>query len=437
MKTVPRNVQVVAQDELPGLGDLPEALSVALADIVGVAREGLLALSVATGMSVMQAMFEAEVTAVAGVKGRHDPARTAVRHGTGKGSVTLGGRRVPVSRPRARTVDGHEVPLRSYGHFGGDDLLSEVVLERMLAGVATRRHARIAEPVGKALTEAATSTGRSAVSRRFVKETETALAELLARDLTGKDIKVLMLDGEHMAGRCVIVALAITAGGDKVPVGLWDGATENKTVVKAMLADLVSRGLSAEDGLLVVMDGAKALSAAVNEVFGGLVAVQRCTLHKRRNVADHLPDREKEWVDAKLVKAFNHPDPDLGLRNAKPLASLLDKTHPGAANSLREGLEEMFTVSRLGIDGRLAKTLVTSNPVESMISIARTTNRNVTRWRDGHMVLRWTAAGMLNAERSFRRIKGYKQMPHLVAALHRHAHPDTAAETHETVGAAA
>jgi len=437
VKTVLRNVQVVAQDELPGLGDLPEALSVALADITHVAREGLLALSVATGMSVMQVMFEAEVTAVAGVKGRHDPVRTAVRHGTEKGSVTLGGRRVPVSRPRARTVDGHEVPLRSYGHFGGEDLLSEVVLERMLAGVATRRHARIAEPVGQALAEAATSTGRSAVSRRFVKQTETALAELLARDLTDKQIKVLMLDGEHMAGRCVIVALAITAGGEKFPVGLWDGATENKTVVKAMLADLVSRGLSAEDGLLVVMDGAKALSAAVNEVFGGLVAVQRCTLHKRRNVADHLPDREKAWVDAKLVKAFNHPDPDLGLRNAKHLASLLDKTHPGAASSLREGLEEMFTVSRLGIDGRLAKTLVTSNPVESMISIARTTNRNVTRWRDGHMVLRWTAAGMLNAERSFRRIKGYKQMPQLVAALHRHAHPDTTAKVTETVGAAA
>jgi len=213
-----------------------------------------------------------------------------------------------------------------------------VVLERMLAGVATRRHARIAEPVGQAVADAATSTGRSAVSRRFVKETETALAELLARDLTDKD---------------------------------------------------------------------------------------------------HLPDKEKAWVDVKLVEAFNHPDPDLGLHNARRLASLLDKTHPGAASSLREGLEEMFTVSRLGIDGRLAKTLLTSNPVESMISIARTTNRNVTRWRDGHMVLRWTAAGMPNADRSFRRIKGYKQMPQLVAALHRHAHPDTTAQTHETVGAAA
>jgi transposase-like protein len=194
--------------------------------------------------------------------------------------------------------------------------------------------------------------------------------------------------------------------------------------------------LSAENGLLVVLDGAKALTAAVREVFGNQAAVQRCTLHKRRNVADHLPEKEKAWVDAKLVKAFTHPDPQQGLRNAVHLAGLLEKAYPGAAGSLREGLEEMFTVRRLGIDGRLATTLVTSNPVESMISIARTTNRNVTRWRDGHMVLRWTAAGMLNAQRSFRRIKGYKQMPQLIDALYRHAHPETVPAT-ENVGAVA
>jgi len=436
VKTVPRNVQIVTQDQAVDAPGLPQEVSLALADIAGVAREGLLAMSVAAGMAVMAAMFEAEVTAAAGPKGRHDPQREAVRHGSGKGSVTLGGRRVAVSRPRARTLAGHEVPLDTYAAFAADDLLRQVVLERMLAGVATRRHARVGEPVGKDVLAGAACTGRSAVSRRFIKETETALAQLLARDLTELDIKVLMLDGEHLAGRCVIVALGITADGRKVPVGLWDGATENKTVVRSMLADLVSRGLSAEDGLLVVIDGAKALRAAVNEVFGDLAAVQRCTLHKRRNVADHLPDKEKAWVDAKLVKAFSHPDPAAGLRNARHVAGLLEKTYPGAANSLREGLEEMFTVARLGIDGRLAKTLVTSNPVESMISIARTTNRNVTRWRDGHMVLRWTAAGMLNAERSFRRIKGYKQMPQLVAALHRHAHPETTAGN-TAVGAAA
>jgi putative transposase len=229
-----------------------------------------------------------------------------------------------------------------------------------------------------------------------------------------------MLDGEHMAGRCEVAALAITADGTKVPVELWDGSTENTAVVRSLLADLVERGLAVGDGLLVVLDDAKALSAAVREVFGDKALIQRCTLHKRRNLADHLPDKEQAWVDAKLVKAFAHPDLDAGLRNAKSLAAQLDKNYPSAAASLREVLDEIFTVARLGIDGQLT----TSNPVESMISIAP-----ITRWRDGQMVLRWTAARMLNAERSFRRIKGHKQMPQLVAALHRHAHPETVTDT--------
>ena len=434
MKTVP-TVRLADRTDA-GLPELAEEIQLAMSSIAGAAREGLLAMSVVAGLAVMQAMFEAEITEIAGPKGKHNPDRVAVRHGTEKGSVTLGGRRISVDRPRARSIDGHEVPVQAYAHFAADDLLSQVVMERMLAGVATRRHARTAEPVGEQVGTTAKSTSRSAISRRFVRQTETALAELMARDLSGEDIKVLMLDGEHMAERCVVVALAITADGAKKPVGLWDGSTENKTVVCALLADLVERGLAFDDGLLVVLDGAKALSAAVREVFGTKALIQRCTLHKRRNLADHLPDKEQAWVDAKLVKAFGHPDPDIGLRNAKSLAGQLDKNYPSAAASLREGLDDMFTVARLGIDGRLAKTLTTSNPVESMISIARATNRNVTRWRDGQMVLRWTAAGMLNAERSFRRIKGYKQMPQLVTALHRHAHPKTAEDT-DTVGAAA
>ena len=425
MKTVPTVRLAEPADTDTAMAGLPAQIQLALSDIAGAARQGLLAMSVATGLAVMAAMFEAEISAACGPKGKHNPDRTATRHGAGKGSVTLGGRRVTVSRPRARTTDGHEVPLPAYEHFADDDLLSQVVMERMLAGLATRRHTRAGEPVGEQADAAAKSTSKSAVSRRFVRQTETALGELMSRDLSELDIKVLMLDGEHMAERCVVVALAITADGTKVPVGLWDGSTENKTVVKALLADLVERGLRFEDGLLVVMDGAKALSTAVRAVFGDKALIQRCTLHKRRNVADHLPDKDKEWVDAKLVKAFGHPDPEQGLRYARDLAGALERAHPGAAASLREGLDEMFTVARLGIDGRLAKTLMTSNPVESMISIARTTNRNVTCWRDGQMVLRWTAAGMLNAERSFRRIKGYKQMPQLVAALHRHAHPET------------
>src|SRR6478672_2678960 len=431
MKTVP-TVRLADTADAVALPDLPEEARLAMTDIAGAAREGLLAMSVAAGMAVMAAMFEAEIAEVCGPKGMHNRGRAAVRHGSGKGSVTLGGRRVPVDRPRARTIDGHEVPLSSYAHFAADDMLMQVVMERMLAGVATRRHARTAEPVGTQVDKEAKSTSRSAISRRFVRQTETALAELMSRDLSGLDITVLMIDGEHLAERCVMVALAITADGTKKPVGLWDGSTENKTVVRALLADLVERGLKFDDGLLVVLDGAKALAAGVREVFGTKALIQRCTLHKRRNVAEHLPDKDKAWVEAKLVKAFGHPDPDQGLRNAKQLATQLDKRYPGASASLREGLQEMFTVACLGIDGRLAKTLTTSNPVESMISIARTTNRNVTRWRDGQMVLRWTAAGMLNAERSFRRIKGYKQMPQLVNALRRHT--QTVSDT-EPVGA--
>src|SRR5215218_2790374 len=193
MRTVP-TVDVAAQADATCFPDLPEEVRLALAEVAGAAREGLLAMSVAAGFAVMQTMFEAEITAVAGPKGRHDADRVAVRHGSGRGSVTLGGRRVPVRRPRARTVDGHEVPLQTYEHFAAEDLLSQVVLERMLAGVATRRHARAAEPVGEQIAAASTSMSRSAISRRFVRQTETALGELMARDLTGAGIRVVMLD---------------------------------------------------------------------------------------------------------------------------------------------------------------------------------------------------------------------------------------------------
>jgi putative transposase len=441
VKTVP-TLRVVSKTEAPaelaglGVADLPAEVRLALTEVASVAREGLLAMSVAAGMAVMQTMFDAEITAACGPKGKHDPDRAAVRHGSGQGSVVLGGRRVPVHRPRARTADGHEVPLATYRAFAAEDQLTAVVMERMLAGLATRRHPAAAEPIGSAVAEQATATSRSAVSRRFVAQTKTALADLLARDLTALDITVLMIDGEHIAEHCCVVALAITADGTKVPVGLWEGATENKTVVRHLLADLVGRGLDATDGLLVVIDGAKALSAAVTAVFGAHAAIQRCTVHKRRNVAEHLPETERDFVDAKLVRALANPDAAAGLRDAKALATALERKHPGAAASLREGLPELFTVARLGITGTLARTLTTSNPIESMISIARTTNRNVTRWRDGHMVLRWTAAGMLTAQRSFRRVKGYKQMPQLVAALRRHAHPGPTHNT-ETVSTAA
>ncbi len=416
-KNLPALRLVTADDTATATSGLGPEVLAALGDIAGTAREGLLAMCVATGMAVMQTMFETEITAACGPKGRHDPERTAVRHGSERGSVELGGRRVEVTRPRARTTAGAEVPVSSYQAFAAEDLLSGVVMDKMLAGVATRRHARVGEPVGKAVQATSKSTSRSAVSRRFVKETETALDDLLAAPLADLDIKVLMIDGVHMGEHCMVVALGIGADGTKTPLGLWEGATENTAVVKSLLTDLVDRGLSAEDGLLAVVDGGKALTAGLRKVFGNKVMIQRCQIHKRRNVIDHLPEAERAWADKKLAGIFADDNPDRGETAARALAKAIERKHPGAAASLREGLEQMFTVARLGITGTLAKTLTSSNPIESMFSIARTVNRNVTRWRDGQMVMRWTAAGMKHAKASFRRVKGFAQMPALIAAL--------------------
>jgi putative transposase len=430
-KNVPALRLVGGGDTMPGASELPEELAAVLGDIAGAAREGLLALSVAAGMAVMQAMFEQEITGVVGPKGRHDTERAAVRHGTERGSVTLGGRKVAVTRPRARTVDGAEVPLSTYQAFAAEDQLTAVVMEKMLAGVATRRQARTLEPVGAAVEGVAKSTSRSAVSRRFVRETETALDDLLAAPLGSLNVKVLMIDGVHMADHCMVVALGIGADGTKTPLGLWEGATENKAVVTALLADLVERGLSAEGGLLAVVDGGKALAAGLKAVFGNMVVIQRCQIHKRRNVLEHLPEAERAWVGRKLDAVLADVNPDRGEQAARDLAKALERKHPGAAASLREGLPELFTVARLGITGTLAKTLISSNPIESMFSIARRVNRNVTRWRDGAMVMRWTAAGMKHAAAQFRRVRGYKQMPALTTALERTIqtkHTDTPTE---------
>jgi putative transposase len=410
-------VRLAERDLALELPELPDELRLAMTEVAAAAREGLLAMSVAVGLRVMAELMEAELAATVGPKHAKQPGRAARRHGSAPGSVVLGGRRVPVDRPRARTVDGCEVTLDTYTTFAADDLLGQVVMERMLAGLATRRHRAAGEPVGAAVEAEARATSKSAVSRRFVAQTSKALEELLGRDLTGLQVAALMVDGIGVAEHCCVVALAILADGTKLPVGLWLGDTENTTVVTHLLADLHDRGLDATRGLLVVIDGAKALAKAVRKVFGEAALIQRCTIHKRRNVTDHLPEPERGPVDARLARAFNHPDSAAGLRTARDLARALQDRHPGAAASLREGLEGMFTVRRLGVSDRLARTLTSTNPVESMISIARTTTRNVKRWKDGQMVRRWTAAGMLNAARSFRRVKGCKDMPALVAAL--------------------
>jgi len=258
---------------------LPPSVQEALGELVNAAKDGLLALSVGVGLGVLAEMMEAEVQEVVGPKGKRNPGREAVRHGHENGQVTLGGRRVGVQRPRARTVDGeHEVALGTYAYFADRDPLTRVVLEQMLAGVSTRRFARTREPVGQDVVDAERSTSKSAVSREFVGRTGEHLRALMSRPLGDIRLAALMLDGIELKGRCCVVCLGVSTDGIKVPLGLWDGSTENKTVTVHLLADLVHRGLDCEQGVLVVLDGSKALRAAVNEVLGP-VPVQRCIRH--------------------------------------------------------------------------------------------------------------------------------------------------------------
>jgi transposase-like protein len=359
------------------------------------------------------------VTALAGPKGRHDEARTAVRHGRERGSVTLGGRRVPVTRPRVRAADGAgELPIASYELFSSTEILGKLAMEKMLAGLSTRRYAVGLEPVGQQVAEKCSATGKSAVSRRFVAMTETALAELLTADLSGLDLVALMIDGVHFAESCCIVALGIDLEGTKHPLALVEGSTENATLVTDLLVDLRERGLDVTRPMLVGIDGSKALRKAVLDVLDHPV-IQRCQLHKIRNVKDHLPQRLRSSVGRKMTDAYHAPSALEAEAALLALAKELDRTHPGAAASLREGLHETLTVLRLGVPPTLARTLRSTNCIESMISVCREHAGNVKRWRDGQMALRWCAAGMIEAGKQFRRVNGHLHLPTLRAALER------------------
>lgn len=386
-------------------------------------REGLLAASVAIRLEMMGELVDAEVTELAGPKGRHDPGRVAYRHGAEDGRVTLGGRRVPVRRPRVRTVAGpdgqeSEVRLESYDTFASVELPAEHMVASMLAGLSGRRYRSGLEPVGEAVEASASGTSQSSVSRRFMTATAERLAEFRSRPLDDRRWLIVFVDGFDFAGHTMVGALGVTAEGVKVPLGVVEGSTENATVVRGLISGLRERGLDASEGVLFVLDGAKALKKAV----GRRVRRQRRdralpSPHKEKNVVDHLPEAERPWVRAKLHAAWANPSADEAEAALKALAARLDKVNPDAAASLREGLAETLTVTRLGVTGSFLKTVMSTNPMESMIEIVRAHARNVKRWRNGDMRLRWAAAGMLAASTQFRRVKGYRQLPQLAAAL--------------------
>jgi putative transposase len=408
--------------------ELTERLDGHLAIFAAHLREGLLAASTAIGLEVFDELMEAEVNGLAGPRGRHQPDRTAYRHGSESGAVTLGGRRLRVTRPRVRSADGAaELPLATYETARASDLLADGIVARMLAGLSTRNYPVGLEPVGEAIDEQAISTSHAAVSRRFLAATAERLAELLSRRLDDRRYLALMLDGFHLGDHLLVGALGIDADGHKVPLGVVEGTTENSTVVGALLADLRDRGLDVSEGVLFVVDGGSAIGAAIRTFFGKGVAVHRCHRHKERNVLEHLPEIERPLIERRLRAAWAESDADKAAATLRAIAKGLAHDRPGAAASLREGLDDTLTLARLGVAGSLRRTLESTNPMESMIDIVKDHARRVKNWESGEMALRWAAAGMLAAQAQFRRVQGYRELPLLAAALKRELHIESEA----------
>jgi transposase-like protein len=381
----------------------------------GLVREALYETVIGAGLACVDEALEAERIELCGPRYQHLPQREAQRAGHAASSLVLGGRRVAVRRPRVRSSEGQEIELPSWREWNARDPLTDRALEQMVLGVSTRRYARSLEPLPKAV--AVHGTSKSAVSERFVYGTERKLAELMSRELSGLDLVALMIDGVRFGEHLVLAAIGIDAVGIKQVLGLREGATENAAAVRALLTDLIERGLDPERSLLVVIDGAKALHKAVSEVFGPRALIQRCREHKKRNVSEALPERLRASVRSTMNQAYATRDPKRAQRLLENLARRLEHHHPGAAASLREGLEETLTVMRLDLPENLERVLSSTNLIENLFSRVREIGRRVRRWQSGTMVLRWTAAGVLEAERGFRKIAGYRSVPLLVAAL--------------------
>ncbi len=405
-----RTVHAVAQAEKPESRHLP------LVGLLIDTRAELTELVVRSGMKVLEAMLEEDRTAICGRRYEHQNDREAVRAGTTASAVVLGGRKVAIRRPRVR-AGKKEVPLPTFDTMAQTDPLNRRIVEQMLLGVATRRYARSLEPLPKEIRSRGTS--KSRVSRRFVARTTAQVKAWQTTSLEALDLVAIFIDGVVFAEHCLVVALGIDATGQKHPLGLWDGSTENATVCQGLLSNLQSRGLPTDRSALVILDGSKALRSAVNQTFGQAACVQRCQVHKTRNILDYLPDCQRPWVHAILRRAYANADPAKARRLLDDLARRLEDEFPSAAESVREGLDETLTVLRLPLSERLRRSLATTNPIESLMSRTRHVHRNVKRWRHGKMMIRWTTAAVFEAAKGFRRVKGCKDLPALVTALRR------------------
>jgi transposase-like protein len=374
-------------------------------------------------LEVMQAVMEFEILSVAGPKGKHQAQRGYSRWGHNPGSVVIDGTKVRCEVPRVVAKESRKTQqLKSYGLFQQTGELVRRAYRDLIRGVSTRRFAEGVEDFVRAHGISA-----STISRHMVKATAQKVEELFTRSLAELDLVVLMLDGVDVGGHTVVIALGIDSKGKKHILGLRQGATENTAVAKGLLEELVERGLRTERPMLVVIDGAKALRRAVTDVLGEKTPVQRCTVHKKRNVLDYLAKSERPWVSRRMTQAYNENDEAKARKQLLSLANELQRINPSAAKSLLEGFEETLTVQRLGLPQELRCSLRSTNIIESANNGVRDGSRNVKNWQGGTKVERWTAASLLDREKNFRAINGCKHMNALIVALENYTKPETEA----------
>jgi len=388
-------------------------------------KKGLLAFVQQMGMAVLSELLVAEAAEIAGPKGKHIGGRTHHHWGTTTTPVCFGGRHVSLPHPRVRERGKHkagEVTLPSLEALREADPMSARVAEQIVVGVSTRGYARSLEPVDESI--ATRGASKSNASRALVDATKAQLARFVSRTLDELDLIAMFIDGIEFAGHSVVIALGVTIDGIKEPLGIWAGSTENSTIVTELLADLVGRGLRVEQPMLFVIDGGKAIRKGLRDVFGNRAIVQRCQVHKSRNVRDHLPEERRAYVARQMRDAYKSSSFATAKKKLLQLASwLASNGEDSAASSLREGLDETLTVMRLGLPKTLQRSFATTNAIENMNGSLRRIARNVKRWRNEGMIRRWVALGIAEAARGFRRVKGHKDMPSLAAALRNTAAP--------------
>jgi transposase-like protein len=406
----PDKKRVVRQEE-----EVQPAIQLSLE---GRLRLGLREFIIDTGIEALHELLEKERTAVCGPRYARFAEKSASRAGHAPGELVMGGRRVSVKRPRARTRDGNEVQLPTFERFSAEDPLFERAVEQMVVGVSTRKYDRSLEDVPAQVGVRGTS--KSAVSRRFVAATTARLRSWMTRSLSALDLVTTMIDGVHFAEHVILVALGVDSGGYKHVLGLWEGATENSAACDALLGNLRDRGLRTDRSMLFVIDGSQALERPIRNLFGGLALIQRCRVHKKRNVRDHLPEELHDSVMEAMSTAYATPDFGRAKKLLENLARRLEQDHPGAAASLREGIEETLTLKALGLSGgHLERIFSNTNAIENVVGTGRDFSKRVKRWKGGTMILRWMSTAMMEAEKKFRRVMSYQELPKLIAALRR------------------